>query len=104
MPLKFGNRHRETSMSRRLLILLASLCMLAPIHAQEPSAADAEFFTRKVKPILQKNCFSCHSHEAKKAKGQLMVDSRAALLKGGESGPAFDAKDPAQSLLLKAIG
>jgi cytochrome c553 len=94
----------ETFMSSRALAALGLLISFAfTAAAQEPSAADAEFFAKTVRPILQANCFTCHSHEAKKGRGQLMLDSRAALLRGGESGPALDAKEPEKSLLLKAI-
>lgn len=73
---------------------------------QEPKTIaddDAEFFTKQVRPILEANCFSCHSHAMKKAKGGLVVDARASLLKGGDSGPALVPGHPEKSLLLKAI-
>src|SRR5262245_5096342 len=81
-----------------------ALALPAIAHAETPTAQDAEFFTKQVRPLLEKHCFACHSHAANKSKGQLMVDSRGALLKGGESGPAIDAKEPGKSLLLRAIG
>ncbi len=86
----------------RIYVLLA-LPLASLLTAAEPSPQDAEHFAKKVRPVLEKNCFSCHSHAAKKSKGQLMVDSRAALLKGGESGPALDEKNLGESLVLKAI-
>jgi cytochrome c len=52
------------------------------VHAAEP-AVD---YAKDVKPILAKNCYSCHG--AGKAKGRLRVDSLAAMLKGGGSGPS----------------
>src|SRR4051812_1240460 len=47
-----------------------------------------EFFEAKIRPILVDNCYSCHSSTAKKLKGDIRVDSRESLLKGGASGTA----------------
>src|SRR5207302_972432 len=46
-------------------------------------------------------CFPCHG--GKKTGGGLRVDSREALVKGGEHGPAIVPGDPGASLLVKAI-
>ncbi|MGF2075519.1 c-type cytochrome domain-containing protein, partial [Enterococcus casseliflavus] len=54
-------------------------------------------------PILQRNCFECHSHDSGKAKGGLVLDSRTAILTGGDSGPALVPGDPDKSLLIQAI-
>jgi mono/diheme cytochrome c family protein len=72
----------------------------APLATSNP-AASAEFFERRVRPILAERCFSCHG--AKKQESSLRLDSRAGLLKGGDNGPVFDAEKPAASRLLKAI-
>ncbi len=66
-----------------------------------PPAQAAEFFERSVRPVLAENCFNCHSE--RKQKAGLRVDSRQALLMGGESGPAIVPGHPDQSLLLKAL-
>jgi hypothetical protein len=65
-------------------------------------AAGVEFFEKKVRPVLAANCFSCHS-VGKKRRGNLLLDSRAALLKGGDTGAALVPGEPAKSLLIKAI-
>ena len=72
---------------------------------QEPKSivADEQFFTKQVRPILEANCFQCHSHTGKKAKGGLVLDARASLVKGGDSGPAIVPGHPEKSLLIKAI-
>ena len=49
---------------------------------------DIEFFERKIRPVLVAECYSCHSTEAKKVRGSLLLDTREGLLKGGDSGPA----------------
>ena len=47
----------------------------------------AAFFESKIRPILSRACFSCHSDRSSKVKGGLKVDSRGALLAGGHGGP-----------------
>lgn len=61
------------------------------------------FFNETVRPILRKHCYQCHSHEAKKANGGLVLDSRSGWEKGGDSGPAIVPGNPDKSLLIRAI-
>ncbi len=70
---------------------------------QPPDAAGIEFFEKKVRPVLIDRCFSCHSAGAKKVKGGLLLDTREATLKGGETGPAIVPGHPEKSLLVKAV-
>jgi len=81
------------------------LCGPAPLLAAPPPAeAQREFFEAKVRPVLVEHCFGCHSAKAEQGiKGGLRLDSRAALLKGGDTGPAFDESQPGDSLLLQAV-
>lgn len=65
--------------------------------------ADIEFFERKIRPILVTHCYECHSADSKKLGGQLLLDSRDGILKGGESGAVISAGHPEGSLLIKAI-
>ncbi len=65
--------------------------------------AGIEFFEKKVRPILVESCYKCHSAQAEKVKGGLLLDTRAAVLKGGDTGPAIVAGDPEKSLLIKAV-
>ncbi len=67
------------------------------------NSASYAFFENRIRPALIEHCYECHSATAKKLKGGLLVDSRAALLKGGDSGPALVPGDPAKSLLLRAV-
>ena len=68
---------------------------------KEPSAADIEFFEKKIRPLLSQNCFECHGEE--KQKGNLRLDSHEAVLKGGDSGPSIKSGEPNESLLIEAI-
>ena len=51
--------------------------------------ADVEFFEKQVRPILARRCYECHSARLKKPKGGLRLDSRVAILTGGDTGPAM---------------
>lgn len=76
----------------------------APAQSSEPAspASSAEFFEKSVRPILTSHCFECHG--AKKQKAGLRLDSRDAMMTGGDTGPAVVPGHPEQSLLIKAIG
>jgi mono/diheme cytochrome c family protein len=75
----------------------------APARADGIKAEQIEFFEKKIRPILVQHCYGCHSTKAKKLKGELRLDSRAAALKGGESGPALVAGHPEKSRLIEAL-
>ncbi len=77
-------------------VLATSLQATAPVTPEQQT-----FFESKVRPLLIEHCYECHS--ADKQKGGLRVDGRAAMLDGGESGPAVVPGVPEQSLLLQAI-
>jgi mono/diheme cytochrome c family protein len=62
-----------------------------------------EFFEKKVRPVLVDHCYSCHSAEADKVKGGLLLDTHAAMLKGGDSGASLVPGDPDKSLIIKAV-
>jgi len=76
-----------------------------PVSAQQqPSREGIEFFEKKIRPVLESNCYRCHSANSKKLQGGLLLDSRDGMLKGGNSGhPAIIPGDPDSSLLIKAI-
>src|SRR4051812_30750021 len=71
--------------------------------AAKPTPEGVEFFEKKVRPVLVQHCYSCHSADAKKLKGELRLDTRAGVLKGGSSGPAIVPGDPEKSLLVRAV-
>lgn len=64
-------------------------------------AAEQDFFTESVVPILEQRCLRCHS--ADKPRGGLSLASRADALRGGESGTAIIAGRPEESLLLDMV-
>ncbi|MEW6321213.1 MAG: PSD1 and planctomycete cytochrome C domain-containing protein [Acidobacteriota bacterium] len=78
----------------------ASTAQQAPGAMPAADAAAVELFETRVRPLLAANCYACH---AKSAMAGLRVDSREALLKGGETGPALVPGDPERSALLKVL-
>jgi hypothetical protein len=86
--------------------LVAVVFAAAALQAQTskpaiPEPQALEFFEKRVRPILVDNCFICHGE--KKQKAGLRLDSRAALLKGSETGPVVTPGNPADSVLIRAI-
>ncbi len=70
-----------------------------PVPAASPEAL--AFFEAKVRPVLVEQCAKCHG--AGKQSGGLRLDSRAAILEGGDVGPSVVAGDPDKSPLVLAI-
>jgi hypothetical protein len=87
------------SRSGILAALLAIAALARPARADDPAAA--EFFEKTVRPILVERCQGCHGPEAQKS--GLRLDSRAAALAGGLSGPAVEPGKPDESLLVEAV-
>ncbi|HXG61586.1 MAG TPA: DUF1549 domain-containing protein [Planctomycetota bacterium] len=88
-------------MGPKTLVLAALLAGPRPGDDGEPPE---RFFEAKVRPLLAARCFSCHSAEGGgKVKGGLRLDSRDAVLKGGNQGPAVVPGDPGASLLVRAV-
>ena len=65
--------------------------------------AGLEFFEKNVRPIFSEHCYKCHSAAEGASKGGLIMDSRAALLAGGDQGPAVVPGNLKKSLLLVAV-
>jgi hypothetical protein len=100
------------SFARRILawsVALLAICAMASADAEEPAPeqavdpAGAEFFEKQIRPVLVEHCYKCHSAKAIKLRGQLRLDSRQGVVKGGEGGPVIIPGDPDQSRLIQAI-
>ena len=87
-------------------VLACSIVLQAGLTVAAHGADDPNgvaFFETKIRPVLVERCNECHSNQAKKLKGGLKVDSRAAIRAGGNSGPAVVPGDLDASLLYQAI-
>ena len=87
------------------LFLFAFLCGLLSSPAvrgdESVSPEQAKFFEQHIRPLLARRCYKCHGKD--KQRGELRLDSKSGLLRGGESGSALDADSPEASLLLEAV-
>src|SRR6188768_205235 len=102
-----------TSAALCLSALSFSVCVCRVDAAEPPAAtktgssqvddAGAQFFTTKIRPLLSRHCYSCHSQKAIKVKGGLRLDSRQGILKGGESGAVIVPGKPEESPLTLAL-
>jgi len=78
----------------------ASMVLLASL-GESLSDDQVAALNLEVRTILAHNCYNCHG-EAKK-KGDLRLDSRDAIMAGGESGPAVIPGKPEKSELIRRI-
>jgi len=65
------------------------------------SASQIEFFEKKVRPLLAENCLDCHT--GTKAKLGLQLNHREGWLKGSDYRKVVDLKEPAKSVLIRAV-
>lgn len=78
--------------------------LLAPVNKavqQNISFEDAGVFRDMVRPILREKCMGCHNQQ--KAKGELVMETEALLLKGGKNGKLWDTAAADLGLLLQRI-
>ena len=87
-------------MRSHYLILLLLVSFVSQTASTSLAAEQEEFFEARVRPLLVKRCYECHR---RKSEGGLRLDSRQAMLKGGESGPAIVPGNAEKSLLWKAV-
>ncbi len=80
-------------------------CLVATASAEVTafSPQQLEYFEKKVRPLLAEHCYACHSASADKLQAGLLVDSRDALVSGGDSGESIVPGKPEESLLIEAV-
>ncbi len=90
-------------------ILIVAISTGSPARANERDKPAPPFtpeqlhlYEGEVKPILAKHCLKCHG-EGPKIRGGFRLDSRKAVLRGGDLGPGAIPGDPAESVLVKAV-
>ncbi|MEM1293733.1 MAG: DUF1553 domain-containing protein [Verrucomicrobiota bacterium] len=85
---------------RNLLLIFTAISVALPqLRANE----GMQFFESKIRPLLIKSCYECHSEEAGKRKGGLWIDRKAGWEIGGDSGPALIPGDTEGSLMVEMI-
>ena len=93
-------------------MILLGVCLAFPASllaadavAVKPAGTPAqiEFFEKKIRPVLAEHCYSCHSAGAKQLKGNLLLDTREATRKGGDTGPSVVPGNLEESLIIDAL-
>ncbi len=75
-------------------------CLVALLGSATFARADSEFFESRIRPLLAQKCYSCHTTSKL---GDLRLDSREAMLKGGKSGPVLVPGKAEASLIFRAV-
>ena len=84
-----------------ILSLCLGLALTSATHAGAKDVANIDFFETKIRPVLVEHCYECHA--GPKARGGLALDSRDAMLLGGDNGPALIPGKADDSLLIRSI-
>jgi hypothetical protein len=84
------------------VILWFGLPALA-MAADPPTHEQLAFFEESVRPLLVKHCYECHSTEAEKVKGGLLLDTKEGWMAGGDSGEAILPGKPEESLVIETV-
>ncbi|MCA9067440.1 MAG: DUF1549 domain-containing protein, partial [Planctomycetaceae bacterium] len=86
------------------LVIISSYILGQPTLGAEPTKEQLDFFEKKIRPVLVKHCYECHSADSKEVKGGLLLDTRDGLRRGGESGGhGVVPGEPEESVLLEAL-
>ncbi|WP_182868560.1 DUF1553 domain-containing protein [Rhodopirellula sp. JC639] len=80
-----------------------TLCLIGPAVTGAAEPGSESFFEQKIRPVLIKHCYQCHSADSDEIGGSLWLDSAGAMREGGDSGPAIRPGDADASLLISAI-
>jgi cytochrome c553 len=83
-------------------IFLVTLVWLPAASGQSAGQEQAEFFEKRVRPLLVTRCQACH--DAARHTAGLDLTSAAGLRKGADSGPVFLTGDVENSRLVRAVG
>ncbi|MEM9943541.1 MAG: PSD1 and planctomycete cytochrome C domain-containing protein, partial [Planctomycetota bacterium] len=86
-----------------LALVLCQFANMGVVFGQDDHRKGIAFFESKIRPVLVGHCYRCHSKESNKMRGGLHVDTRDALWKGGDSGPAVVPGKPDESPLYEVL-
>jgi len=86
------------------ILFFAGVCL--PVEGRAQPAGEmsgTEFFERRVRPLLVKHCYECHSEAEGSQKGGLLLDRESGWLEGGDTGKAVVPGNIEGSLLIEAV-
>jgi hypothetical protein len=88
------------------IILLAAAIAVAACRVSARAGEPADgitFFEQKIRPLLISRCYECHATTSRMIKGELLLDSKAGWIRGGEGGPVLVPRKPEESRLIEAV-
>ena len=88
---------------KQFVLIFTTWIAAAIISVSASTADDVEFFETRIRPVLVKHCYECHSSGSAEVKGGLLLDFRQGVRNGGETAPAVIPGKPEDSLLLEAL-
>jgi cytochrome c553 len=93
---------RRALLANMVGLLIGSVLAAGELaSAAEPTAEQLRFFETQVRPVLVEHCQKCHG--AEKQWSNFRLDSREAILRGGDFGPAMVPGKPDESRLIRAV-
>ena len=90
--------HRRNLLGRLYIYVVFLFIHLAGFAAQK-----TDFFEKKIRPVLSKNCYECHSAKSKSLKAGLLLDRKAGWVRGGKNGEVIVPGKPSKSILMNAL-
>ena len=87
----------------RVVVCIALASIVNSVQAEQIALEELNFFETKIRPVLIKECYGCHSNQSGNARGGLRLDTKELTLIGGSSGPAIVPGDLQKSLLYNAM-
>ena len=90
--------HKRKLLCRISLSFVFLLPQLAGIADQK-----TDFFEKKIRPVLSKNCYECHSAKSKSLKAGLLLDRKVGWERGGKNGAVIIPGKPSKSILMNAL-
>lgn len=87
------------SLTCSTFLLFLTVCA----QAAKPTPQQEAFFETNIRPLLSEHCYKCHSAQATKVKGGLLLDSQAGWQNGGDSGDVIEPGNAKGSALMSAV-
>jgi cytochrome c553 len=92
------------------LVLSLALAATTGAAAADPAAvataadpAQIEFFEKKIRPVLVRECYECHAADSKVLQAGLRLDNRDGMMQGGDGGPVVVPGNAKKSGLIAAL-
>jgi hypothetical protein len=86
-----------------LLFFIGPAGVTTAISSEPLPQEHVAFFEARIRPVLVTYCYECHSADSKIVRGGLLLDSRAGIQRGGDSGSVLAPLSPEDSLLLQSL-